>query len=65
MVSLISGVGVIGLTGMALAALLPRGGRAHRFVGTEVEPYIAVAVTACVALGLTLMLSGIIELMGT
>jgi hypothetical protein len=39
---------------------LPRGGRTHRFVGTELEPYIAVAFRAGVALSFTLMLSGVI-----
>jgi hypothetical protein len=29
---------------------LPRGGKTHRFVGTELEPYIAVAFCAAVAL---------------
>jgi hypothetical protein len=42
---------------------LPRGGKTHRFVGTELEPYVAVAFCAAVALGFTLMLSGIIALM--
>jgi hypothetical protein len=27
---------------------LPRGGKTHRFVGTELEPYIAVAFCAAV-----------------
>jgi hypothetical protein len=36
---------------------LPRGGRTHRFVGTELEPYCA-----GVALSFTLMLSGVIAL---
>jgi hypothetical protein len=42
---------------------LPRGGKTHRFVGTELEPYVAVAFCAAVALSLTLMLSGVIALM--
>ena len=42
---------------------LPRGGETHRFVGTELEPYVAVAFCAAVALSFTLMLSGVIALM--
>ena len=42
---------------------LPRGGKTHRFVGTELEPYVAVAFCAAVALSFTLMLSGVIALM--
>jgi hypothetical protein len=42
---------------------LPRGGKTNRFVGTGLEPYVAVAVCTGVALSFTLMLSGIIALM--
>ena len=42
---------------------LPRGGKTHRFVGTELEPYVAVAFCAAVAISFTLMLSGVIALM--
>ena len=43
---------------------LPRRGKTHRFVGTELEPYVAVAFCAAVALSFTLMLSGVIALVG-
>jgi hypothetical protein len=55
---LIGGVVVLGITIALLIALLPRGGHTHRFVDTELEPYVAVALTALVALSLTLLLSG-------
>jgi hypothetical protein len=42
--------------------MLPRGGKCHRFVGTELESFIGVAFTAAVALSLTMMLSGAISL---
>ncbi|MGE5511956.1 MAG: hypothetical protein ACM31O_11985 [Bacteroidota bacterium] len=65
MTTLVSGIVVLLLTGLVFAYMMPRGGRLYRFTGTEVEPYVAVAFTASVALGLTLMLSGVIELIGS
>ena len=61
---LIGGVVVMAVTVGLLLALLPRGGRTHRFVDTELEPYIAVALTAMVALSLTLLLSGVLSYLG-
>jgi len=61
---LISGVIVMAVTIALLIALLPRGGRTHRFVETELEPYVAVALTALVALSLTLLLSGALNYLG-
>jgi hypothetical protein len=63
MVSLVSGIVVIFATAISFWAFMPRGGRTHRFVDTELEPYVAVLFTACVALGLTLMLSGVLDLL--
>jgi hypothetical protein len=65
MISLVSGAVVLLLIGSVFVMALPRGGRTHRFVGTEAEPYIAVALTAGVALAFTLLLSGLIELYGS
>jgi hypothetical protein len=62
--SLIGGVVVLVITIGLLMALLPRGGRTHRFVETEFEPYVAVALTALVALSLTLLLSGVLNYLG-
>jgi hypothetical protein len=42
-------------------ALLPRGGRPHRYVGMELESYVAVLLTAPLALSLTMMLSGVLQ----
>jgi hypothetical protein len=55
------GVAVLVLTAVLFWALLPRGGRTHRFVGTELEPYIAVLLTSMVALSFTMILSGILQ----
>ncbi len=58
------GVVVLVVTILAFMALLPRGGRTHRFVDTELEPYIAVVLTAMVALAFTLLLSGTLSYLG-
>jgi len=41
---------------------MPAGGKMHRFVGSELEPYAALAITTGVALSFTLLLSGAINL---
>jgi hypothetical protein len=64
MLLLIAGIVVFVITGVVFAALLPRGGVRHRWVETELEPYISVAICAGVALGFTMTLSGILNLMG-
>jgi hypothetical protein len=61
---LLSGATILIIGGALFWYCLPRGGQTHRFVGTELEPYIAVAFCAAVALSLTLMLSGVIALVG-
>ena len=61
---LLGGVAVLIVTILAFVVLLPRGGRLHRFVDTELEPYIAVALTALVALAFTLLLSGTLTYLG-
>ena len=62
MVSLIGGLVVFVLTAMTFWYCLPRGGKLHRFVDTEWEPYVGVAFCSAVALGFTMMLSGILNL---
>ncbi len=64
MTLLISGIVVFLVTAATFVFLLPRGGRKHRFVGTEFEPYVGVALTAGVALSITLGLSGLFALIG-
>jgi hypothetical protein len=61
---LAAGAVVFVLTGFAFWSCLPRGGKAHRFVDTEWEPYIGVAFCAAVALGFTMLVSGAINLIG-
>jgi hypothetical protein len=63
--SLIGGVIVFVLTAIVFWYCLPRDGKFHRFVDTEWEPYVGVAFCSAVALGLTLMLSGVLNLLGT
>jgi hypothetical protein len=63
--SLIGGVIVFVLTVIAFWYCLPREGKLHRFVDTEWEPYVGVAFCSAVALGLTMMLSGVLSLLGT
>ncbi len=63
MLSVISGAVVLVLTIIVFWYCLPRGGKHHRFVGTEAEPYVGVAFCAATALGCTMLLSGIINLM--
>ena len=60
---LISGIVVFVVTGAIFWALLPRGGKTHRFVDTEWEPYISVAICAGVALSFTMTLSSALDLM--
>ena len=60
MTFLFSGVAVLLLTTTVFVCCLPRHGKTHRFVGTEMEPYVAVAICADVALGFCLVLSGVL-----
>lgn len=62
MLTLASGLGVFVLTAVVFWYCLPRGGRPHRFVGTEIEPYVGVAFCSAIALAFTMMLSGAINL---
>jgi hypothetical protein len=62
---LMFGIMVFLLTGAVFLALLPRGGKRHRWVDTEWEPYISVAICAGVALSFTMTLSGVLDLMRT
>jgi len=64
MVLLISGVIVFVLSAIAFWYCLPRDGKLHRFVDTEWEPYVGVAFCSAVALGFTMILSGVLNLAG-
>jgi hypothetical protein len=61
---LMSGIMVSLLTAAVFFALLPRGGKRHRWVDTEWEPYISVAICAGVALSFTMTLSGLLDVIG-
>jgi hypothetical protein len=65
MLLLIAGIAVFVVTAGAFWALLPSGDKLHRWVNTEFEPYISVALCAGVALSFTMMLSGVFNLLGT
>ena len=52
-----AGITVWIITGALFWYCLPRGGKRHRFVETELEPYIGVAFVAGVALGLNMILA--------
>jgi hypothetical protein len=60
----VMGLIILVLTAVLFWALLPRGGRTHRFVGTELEPYVAVLLTAMVALSFTMILAGFLQGLG-
>ena len=65
MVLLISGLVVLVITVAVFWALLPRGEQRHRWVDTEWEPYISVALCSGVALAFTMTLSGMLNLLGS
>jgi hypothetical protein len=62
---LISGVAVFVLTAIVFWICLPRGGKTHRFVGTEWEPYVGVAFCSAIALALTMILSAVLNIAAT
>jgi hypothetical protein len=61
---LLGGCVVLAAMGAASVAALPRQGRPARFVGTWIEPYVALALVSGLAAGVTMMLSGAIALLG-
>ena len=60
---LVGGIAVLVATVVVFISFLPRGGKVHRFADTEWEPYVGVAITSAVALGLTMTLSAILDIM--
>lgn len=63
MVILLGGIAVLIATVVVFISMLPRDGKVHRFADTEYEPYVVVALTSGVALGLTMTLSAILDMM--
>ena len=54
--TLSAGFAVLVATTIVFWLCLPRGGRTHRLVGTEFEPYVGVAFCSAVALAFTMIL---------
>jgi len=63
MATLIGGVIILVIAIVVFWRCLPRDGKMHRFVGTELEPYVGVAFCAAFALSFTMILSGILDQM--
>jgi hypothetical protein len=63
--TLIAGIVVLLLTAFVFWRCLPRDGKLYRFADTEWEPYIGVAFCSGIALGLTMVLSSLINIYGT
>jgi hypothetical protein len=61
---LLGGVGVLAVTVAIFWLCLPRAGKMHRLVGTEWEPYVAVAFCAGFALSFTMIVSASINIAG-
>ena len=64
MLLMVSGIVVFLVTVGIFWSLLPRGGKRHRWVDTELEPYISIAICAGIALSFTRTLSGVLDLLG-
>jgi hypothetical protein len=62
MLLLASGIAILVVTAIVFWLCLPRDGRTHRFVGTELEPYVGVAFCSAVALSFTMILSAAISI---
>jgi hypothetical protein len=60
----IAGAVILATTSTVFWYCLPRDGKMHRFVGTEWEPYIGVTFCSGIALGFTMVLSGILDVLG-
>jgi hypothetical protein len=61
---LLAGLAVLVVALVVFWIMLPRGGKHHRFVGTEFEPYVGVLFTAAAALSMTMILSGVLSIVG-
>ena len=61
---LAAGAVVLLITGVLIWYCLPRDGKTYRFADTEWEPYIGVAFCSGIALGITMILSSVINIYG-
>ena len=62
---LATGVVVLLITGALFWRCLPRDGKTYRFADTAWEPYVGVAFCSGIALGVTMILSSVINIYGT
>ena len=62
---LTAGIVVFLITAGFFWSLLPSGDKYHRWVNTEWEPYISVAICAGIALSFTMILSSVLNLLAT
>ena len=62
---MIAGLVVFLVTAVSFWMLLPNGEKLHRWADTGWEPYVSVAICAGVALGFTMTLSGVLNLLGS
>jgi uncharacterized membrane protein len=60
MLTLILGVAVLAATIAALIYCMPRGGKSHRLIGTEWEPYLGVALTSGLVLGVMMLIGAFV-----
>jgi hypothetical protein len=63
MLLLIAGIAVLAIVVFIFWSALPRDGRKYRFADTAWEPYVGVALTGGIALGMSLLLTGVFNLM--
>jgi hypothetical protein len=63
LILLLAGSAVLVITILLFWQCMPHGGKTHRFVGTELEAYVGVAFTSAVAIGFTMILSAVLDLM--
>ena len=60
----VAGFVIFIITAFVFWYCLPHDGKYHRFVGTELEPYVGVAFCSAIALSFTMILSGLISAFG-
>ena len=63
MILMLGGIVVLIATVVVFIYLLPRGGKVYRLADTAWEPYVGVAFCSATALGLTMTLSAILNMM--
>jgi hypothetical protein len=64
MAVLIAGIAVFAATLALFAHCLPRDGRTHRYVGTRLEPYMALGFCGGFAFGFAMVLTSLLNMIG-